>query len=40
MAGDPIRRATLNPCDRATFYGGDERSYTDYPALELERSVA
>jgi 2,4-dienoyl-CoA reductase-like NADH-dependent reductase (Old Yellow Enzyme family) len=38
---DRIRRgATLNPYDRATFYGGDERGYTDYPALELERSVA
>lgn len=23
----------LNPYDRATFYGGTERGYTDYPAL-------
>ena len=21
----------LNPYDRSTFYGGDERGYTDYP---------
>ncbi len=27
------RGATLNPADRATFYGGDSRGYTDYPAL-------
>jgi N-ethylmaleimide reductase len=27
------RCAPLNPPDRATFYGGDERGYTDYPAL-------
>jgi N-ethylmaleimide reductase len=27
------RRAPLNTPDRATFYGGDERGYTDYPAL-------
>jgi N-ethylmaleimide reductase len=26
--------APLNTPDRATFYGGDERGYTDYPALE------
>lgn len=25
--------APLNPYDRSTFYGGDERGYTDYPAL-------
>jgi N-ethylmaleimide reductase len=25
--------AALNPYDRSTFYGGDERGYTDYPAL-------
>lgn len=25
--------APLNTPDRATFYGGDERGYTDYPAL-------
>jgi N-ethylmaleimide reductase len=23
----------LNPYDRATFYGGNEKGYTDYPAL-------
>jgi N-ethylmaleimide reductase len=27
--------ATLNEPDRATFYGGDERGYLDYPTLEL-----
>jgi N-ethylmaleimide reductase len=27
------RRTPLNPADRATFYGGDERGYTDYPPL-------
>jgi N-ethylmaleimide reductase len=26
--------APLNPPDRATFYGGGEHGYTDYPALE------
>ena len=26
--------APLNAPDRATFYGGDERGYTDYPTLE------
>ncbi|MCL5779147.1 alkene reductase [Limibaculum sp. FT325] len=26
--------AALNAPDQATFYGGDERGYTDYPALE------
>jgi N-ethylmaleimide reductase len=26
-------RATLNPPDPGTFYGGSERGYTDYPAL-------
>lgn len=26
--------APLNEPDHATFYGGDERGYTDYPALE------
>ena len=25
--------APLNPYNRATFYGGDEKGYTDYPAL-------
>ncbi len=27
----------LNPYDRATFYGGSEKGYTDYPALESLR---
>jgi N-ethylmaleimide reductase len=27
------QRATLNPPDRTTFYGGDARGYTDYPTL-------
>ena len=26
-------RAPLAPYDRATFYGGDARGYTDYPVL-------
>jgi N-ethylmaleimide reductase len=26
---------TLNPADRSTFYGGNERGYTDYPFAEL-----
>ncbi|HLO49884.1 MAG TPA: alkene reductase [Kamptonema sp.] len=25
----------LNPYDRSTFYGGDERGYTDYPTLQF-----
>jgi N-ethylmaleimide reductase len=28
------RDAPLNPPDRATFFGGGEKGYTDYPALE------
>lgn len=28
--------ADLNPYDRNTFYGGDSRGYTDYPALERQ----
>ena len=28
------RGAALNAPDQATFYGGDHRGYTDYPALE------
>jgi N-ethylmaleimide reductase len=28
------RGAALNPFDRATFYGGGEHGYTDYPTLE------
>jgi N-ethylmaleimide reductase len=35
---DLVRRfrdgAPLNEADRATFYGGDERGYTDYPTLD------
>lgn len=27
------QNAPLNPYDRSTFYGGDARGYTDYPAL-------
>ncbi len=27
------RNAPLNTPDKATFYGGDARGYTDYPAL-------
>jgi len=30
------RNAPLNEWDEATFYGGDERGYTDYPALNGE----
>jgi len=30
------RHAPLNPYDRSTFYGGDERGYTDYPSLEMQ----
>jgi N-ethylmaleimide reductase len=26
--------APLNEADRNTFYGGDEKGYIDYPALE------
>jgi len=28
--------APLNTPDRLSFYGGDERGYTDYPSLELQ----
>jgi len=28
--------AELNPWDRSTFYGGDDKGYTDYPSLELQ----
>ncbi|QJE73986.1 alkene reductase [Aerophototrophica crusticola] len=28
-------RAPLAPADRATFYGGDAKGYTDYPALDM-----
>ncbi|OXM68421.1 hypothetical protein CF165_12975 [Amycolatopsis vastitatis] len=30
---DILLGAPLNEPDRATFYGGDHRGYTDYPAL-------
>jgi N-ethylmaleimide reductase len=30
--------ATLNTADRATFYGGTEKGYIDYPALELQEA--
>jgi N-ethylmaleimide reductase len=40
----PVRfkaNAKLNPYDRSTFYGGDEKGYTDYPFLaEIERQTA
>ena len=32
--------ASLNPYDRSTFYGGAERGYTDYPALQAVREPA
>ena len=28
------RGAPLNDWDEATFYGGGEKGYTDYPSLE------
>lgn len=31
--------APLNTPDRATFYGGDARGYTDYPALETANAA-
>lgn len=36
----PLRfklNATLNTPDRSTFYGGTEKGYLDYPALEADR---
>jgi N-ethylmaleimide reductase len=30
--------AELNTPDRSTFYGGTEKGYTDYPALELQEA--
>ncbi|MBI3650987.1 MAG: alkene reductase [Acidobacteria bacterium] len=33
-------RAELNPPDVATFYGGDARGYTDYPALTNPQAVS
>ncbi len=29
-----LKNAALNPGDRATYYGGKEKGYTDYPFLE------
>ncbi len=34
------RQAPLNEPDPATFYGGDGRGYTDYPALEPTETAA
>ena len=34
------RHAPLNQPDPATFYGGDGRGYTDYPALDAAGSAA
>ncbi|WP_371360659.1 hypothetical protein [Afipia sp. GAS231] len=33
------RNLPLNPYDRETFYGGDERGYIDYPRY-VDTSVA
>lgn len=35
-----VRNAPLNAPDPATFYGGDRRGYTDYPALETAAVAA
>lgn len=32
--------AALNPYDRNTFYGGDAKGYTDYPALNSNNTAA
>jgi len=32
--------AALNEPDQSTFYGGDEKGYTDYPTLEEEKKLA
>jgi len=32
--------ASLNEPDQSTFYGGDEKGYTDYPALDKEKKSA
>ncbi len=34
------RGSELNEPDQATYYGGDEKGYTDYPSLELEKLSA
>ncbi|RDH86058.1 MAG: alkene reductase [endosymbiont of Galathealinum brachiosum] len=31
--------ASLNEPDQSTFYGGDEKGYTDYPALEVDKNI-
>ncbi|MBW4521848.1 MAG: alkene reductase [Scytolyngbya sp. HA4215-MV1] len=31
-------KAELNAYDRSTFYGGNEKGYTDYPALQLSKT--
>ena len=33
------KNAPLNPYNRATFYGGAEVGYTDYPALWWDRKI-
>lgn len=37
LPGRLARGAPLNAPDPATFYGGDERGYLDYPRLEADR---
>ena len=32
-APNPETNLVVNEPDQATFYGGDERGYTDYPSL-------
>ena len=39
-AGGPYSAASLNPPDKATFYGGGAKGYTDYPTLEAAASAA
>ena len=34
------RGAPLNAPDKATFYGGDAKGYTDYPALDVKMDAA
>ena len=34
------RNAPLNAPDPATFYGGDQRGYTDYPTLDDNLAAA
>ena len=35
-----VHRIPLNEADRATFYGGADRGYTDYPRLAEHGCVA